>query len=417
VLIQPVSSAPSRSAVASGQCARPHGGIVSDERLADWGYHDPEERALARTLLSLLAIGGLYRVRDGAGTPCLQVDPELVEAWSGLTPQERQARLRAWWITGWPPNTPAAVQSLLTWNELDFFLSTQDRYSLRQTTGWSTREYLDAQAHELRLWLVYLLSAVRTDLWINTLRLYDLLYALRRDPLSASLPYGLWNWYDDDERIDIQRIHRRAWGEMFGRLIEGWLGPAYWLGFIQMAVADERVVAICRPTETAAQTGAQEIPADALCFLPDGRLSLRNTWQTGELRRLIQKIAAEVTRDRQTIIYAPDPAVFRQTLRGGQTAHQIIQAFADAGFPLPAEWQNRLHEWQSRLGRHQIYDNVAVIEFSDDHTMAEIQAIVGLNPGDCYPISTRHLVVLRPEMIPGFVEELRRKGYTPQVLA
>lgn len=419
-LLQPVSQPSSRpmpGMVAAYQSARPHGGIVPDERLVAWGFADPEERALARTLLSLLAIGGLCRVHELGGTSYLRVDPAQVDAWLALTPEVRRARLRSWWLNGWPVNTPPAVHTLLTWNELDVFLSTQERYSLRQSTGWSNRDYLDVQVRELRRWLVHLISAIRADVWISMIRLFDLLYALRRDLLEVSLPYGVWNWYDGDSRIDLQHIQRQMWGDLFGRLIEGWLAPAYWLGFIQMATADDRVMAICRPAATLTQTRPQPLPADVLTFLPDGRLSLRNTWQTGELRQLIGKIASAVARDRQTIIFAPDPAVFRQTLRSGQSAAQIGQAFANAGFALPAELQRRLQEWQDRLGRHQIYDNVAVIEFGDDQTMAEIQAAVNLNQGDCYPVSARHLVVLRPDTVSALIEELRRKGYTPQVLA
>lgn len=419
-LVQPMSQPsgrPTPGMVPSYQCARPHGGIVSDERLVAWGFGDPEERALARTLLSLLAIGGLCRVYESGGTSYLRVDPAQVDAWLALAPDARRSRLRSWWLNGWPATTPPAVHTLLTWNELDVFLSTQERYSLRQSTGWINRDYLDVQVRDLRRWLVHFMSAIQTDVWISMTRLFELLYALRRDLLAVSLPYGVWNWYDGESRIDLQHIQRQAWSDLFGRLVEGWLAPAYWLGFIQMATVEDRVVAICRPAATAAPARPQPLPADVLSFLPDGRLSLRSTWQTGDLRQLIQKIASVVARDRQTIIFAPDPAVFRQTLRSGQSAAQIGQAFADAGFPLPAELQRRLQEWQDRLGRHQIYDNVAVIEFGDDHTMAEVQAVVNLNQGDCYPVSTRHLVVLRPETIPVLIEELRRKGYTPQVLA
>ena len=52
---------------------------------------------------------------------------------------------------------------------------------------------------------------------------------------------------------------------------------------------------------------------------------------------------------------------------------------------------------------------------SDDETLAEIQAMIGWGRNDLYPISPRCLVVLRPDAIPDLVEELRRKGYTPQV--
>ena len=60
----------------------------------------------------------------------------------------------------------------------------------------------------------------------------------------------------------------------------------------------------------------------------------------------------------------------------------MIEAFADAGFPLPAELQETLRDWQGRVGRHQLYDNLGVIEFSDDLTVAEVQATTGLGRAD-----------------------------------
>lgn len=418
-LLRPVTVAqPGRNVSVAYQRAEPHAGIVADEQLAAWGYNAAEERALARTLLSLLAVGKLLHVQETGGKPYLLTDATQIDVWRGLSPAARRAQLHHWWLEGWPLDIPAAVRSLMTWDELDFFLTTQNRFSLRQNAGWSNREYLDRQVQSQRVWLAGLLSAIKPEVWISTTRWLDLIHRLRRDHLTFALSvYAGWAWYDGEEQLDPQHFQRRVWNDLFGGLFEGWLGPAYWLGFIQMAVTNERVMAISRPGEQATPSGPQRLPADMLSFLPDGRLSLRNTWQTGELRQLILKIASEVTRDRQAILYALDPAAFRQTLRSGQSADQVIQAFAEAGFPLPAEMQNRLKEWQGRLGRHQLYDNLAVIEFGDEQTMSEVQASIGLSQGDCYPISSRHLVVLRPETVPVLVEELRRKGYTPQVLS
>ncbi len=417
-LLRPIAaSQQGRNVTMAYQRAEPHAGIVSDERLAAWGYSAAEERALARTLLYLLAIGKLLRVREQGGTPYLLTDAVQVEAWHGLSPAARRGQLRQWWLQGWLADTPAAVQALLTWNELDFFLTAQDRFSLRQAAGWSNREYLDRQMQILRVWLANSLSATKPEVWISTTRWFDLLYRLRRDPLSFSVAfYAGWSWYDHEERLDLQHLRRDVWNDLFGGLFEGWLGPAYWLGLAQMAVVNGRLVAFGRPAEQTSAASPQQLPADMLTFLPDGRLSLRNTWQTGELRQLVLKIATEVTRDRQASLYALDPAAFRQTLRQGQSAAQVMRMFEEAGFPLPAELRDRLQEWQGRLGRHQLYDNLAVIEFSDEQTMSEVQAAIGWSQGECYPISARHLVVLRPEMIPSLVEEMRRKGYMPQVL-
>jgi hypothetical protein len=78
--------------------------------------------------------------------------------------------------------------------------------------------------------------------------------------------------------------------------------------------------------------------------------------------------------------------------------------------------QNTLRQWQANAGRHQIYDDLAVIEFGDDFVLAELQASTSLARTNVYPVSPRCLLVLQPQTIPGLLEELRRKGYTPQMI-
>ncbi len=47
---------------------------------------------------------------------------------------------------------------------------------------------------------------------------------------------------------------------------------------------------------------------------------------------------------------------------------------------------------------------------------SEVSAIVALSAGALYPVSPRCLVALNPEAVPALVDDLRRRGYTPQVL-
>ena len=50
-----------------------------------------------------------------------------------------------------------------------------------------------------------------------------------------------------------------------------------------------------------------------------------------------------------------------------------------------------LRGWQERAGRHQLYDNLAVIEFGEDMHPEEVKVIAGLGPGKFYPVSPRCL--------------------------
>jgi hypothetical protein len=410
---------PSRPQAASARPlpeVKPHSGIVSDAVLVRWGYGSEDEQDLARTLLSAALAGNLCLVKQQGAELHLAVNTEGLGAWRDLSPETRRINLRYWWARGWQNSTPAAGQSLFIWDELDSVLRSQPDHILRQGNDWLVREQLDGQIRIMRSWLITLIDAFREDVWYDVSRLLDLIYQLRRDLLFWN-PYSIgWNWYDGDLRLDPQQLNRRLWGETYGRLVEVWLtGPARWMGLVQVAVSRGQIVAFMRPS-AATQSPAARLPADTLRFTPGGVLLLRNSWHTGDLRKIIRRVAVELTRDRETTAFALNVEAFRETLRSGQTADQVLQAFADAGFPAPAAVQDRLRDWQAHAGRHQLYDNLGVIEFSDDVTLAEVQATTGLSRAELYPVSPRCLVVLRPEMLPALLDELRRKGYSPQVV-
>jgi hypothetical protein len=401
----------------TGLVVKPHAGIVSDAVLARWGYAEPELQDQARVLLNAMLVGNLCRVKDLGTEMRLTANTEGLDVWHDLSPDVRRLNLRYWWMNGWQVQIPPAVQSLFAWDELDIVLRSQAEHSLRQGVEWMGREQLDAQIKILRNWLLGLIEAFREDIWFSVPRLLDLIYHLRRD-LFFWTPYSVgWNWYDGDARLDAQQLNQRIWTETYGALVLAWLtGPARWFGFLQIAFDRGRPVAFMRPSSTA-QSSAVKLPTDALRFSPGGVFVLRNSWRAGDLRQIVRRVAVELTRDRETTAFKLDAAAFRQTLRDGQTADQVMEAFAATGFPLSAELQETLRDWQGRVGRHQLYDNLGVIEFSDDLTVAEVQATTGLGRAELYPISPRCLVVLHPETLPALVDELRRKGYTPQVIS
>jgi hypothetical protein len=57
-----------------------------------------------------------------------------------------------------------------------------------------------------------------------------------------------------------------------------------------------------------------------------------------------------------------------------------------------------------------------VIECGEDMHPSEVSAIVALAAGALYPVSPRCLVALNLDAVPALVDDLRRRGYTPQVL-
>jgi hypothetical protein len=391
--------------------ARP--GLVALETLARWGYTTPVNRHLACFLLEVLLGSGLFQVTTQGAERRLTLAPQNLVAWQELTPLERLKHLRVQWFTQPRQITPTAS----AWDELDLTLPTVNAYSLRQTYAWATQEQLHRQIANLRTWLTGLLRTLRPDTWQSVEQLINLVYHLRRDPFMLDTGLPGWRWHRANAHVEPSQMTFDVWRETYGKLIEAWLtGPASWLAVVEIGQAGDRPIAfrvLSQPPtgETAA------LPPDALHFPAPETAVLKNGWQTAELRQLLRRIAAETARNRETTTFTLAPDAFRGSLAAGLSAEVITAEFAAAGFALPAVTATRLHDWQAKAGRHQLYDNLAVIECGEDMHPSEVSALVALSAGTLYPVAPRCLVALNLEAVPALVDDLRRRGYTPKVLS
>ncbi len=390
--------------------ARP--GLLGPETLARWDYRTPNERDLASFLLDQLLNAGLCLTDQSAGSPRLKPVQAASKTWETLLPLDRLLRLRQTWLTV-DPQRNVGLRS--TWNELDLALRSVRSFTLRSSYYWGAAEPLYASIALLRVWLMKLVGNLAIDVWYSVDQLCRLIYQIRRDLFALSLSPGTWRWHSDKTPLDPNQMDYETWQATYGQVIEAWLsGPASWLLLVQVGYEKGRPIAF-RLLDQIPAGDALALPADAIRFLSETEAVLRNTWQTGGLRQLLRRIAVETARSREATTYRLDVATFRDTLQAGVKADQLAADFAAADFPLPPATRARLQAWQDRAGRHQLYDQVAVIEFSDDMGPEEARAIAGLGIGQFYQASPRCLVVLNPNAAPEIINELRRRGYTPQV--
>ena len=380
--------------------------------LARWGYTTPADRHLACFLLEVLLGSGLFQVVAQGADRGLTLAPQNLVAWQELTPLERLKHLRVQWFTQPRQITPTAS----AWDELDLTLPTVNAYSLRQTYAWATQEQLHWQIANLRTWLMGLLGTLRRDAWQSVEQLINLVYHLRRDPFQLDSGLPGWRWHRANAHVEPSQMTFEVWRDTYGKLIEAWLvGPANWLALVEIGQAGDRPVAF--RVQSLVPTGeVAALPPDALRFPAPETAVLENGWQTAELRQILRRIAAETARDRATTTFTLAPDAFRGSLAAGLSAETIAAEFAAAGFALPAATAARLRDWQAKAGRHQLYDNLAVIECGEDMHPSEVNAIVALAAGALYPVSPRCLVALNLDAVPALVDDLRRRGYTPQVL-
>jgi hypothetical protein len=412
-----VASAPSAtpyysSTSRAGETIAARQGLVSPEMLTRWGYTAPADRHLACFLLEVLLGCGLFAIATHGADRRLTLAPPNLAAWQELTPLQRLGRLRLQWFTE-PRQFAPTVGA---WDELDLALPTVGAYSLRQTYAWATQEQLHRQVASVRAWLVGLLGTIRRGIWLSVEQWVNLVYYLRRDPFQLDTGLPGWRWHRANVHVEPSQMTFEVWRETYGKLVEAWLvGPATWLALVEVGYAGDQPVAFRVPNHVSAGETAA-LPPDALRFPAPETAVLKNGWQTAELRQLLRRIAAETARDRGTTTFTLAPDAFRGSLAAGLSADKITEEFAASGFALPAATAARLHDWQAKAGRHQLYDNLAVIECGEDMHPSEVSAIVAMSAGALYPVSPRCLVALNPEAVPALVDDLRRRGYTPQVL-
>ena len=260
-------------------------------------------------------------------------------------------------------------------------------YSLRQTYAWATQEQLHWQIARLRTWLLGLLRTLRRDTWQSVEQLTNLVYHLRRDPfqLDAGLPG--WRWHRANVHVEPSQMAFDVWRETYGKLIEAWLtGPASWLAVVEVGQAGDRPVAF--RVQSQVPTGETAVlPPDALALPRAGdgsaeeRLADRRTAPTPAPHR-----RRDGTRPRDHHLH-PGPGRVPRSLAAGLNAETITAEFAAAGFALPAATATRLRDWQAKAGRHQLYDNLAVIECGEDMHPSEVSALVALSAGMLYPVA------------------------------
>ncbi len=388
-------------------------GLVNAETLIRWGYVTAGEQHLARFLLEQMATGGLVKVEPASAGSRLSLVADAIRAWEELTAVARLNRLREWCVLAFQQ---PGLRVAGTWSEIDLALQDLQTYQLRIAYYYASAEQLRRQLAILRAWLLGLLQCLTPGAWLGIEQLAALIYHLQRDLLSWDSNPPSWRWHRGDLLLDPQQMDFDAWMGTYGRLIVAILtGPGTWLGFVQVSYADGKPVAF--RYEEQVEVGARaDIPPDALRFPAADVAVLRNSWQTGELRQLIRRVALETGRTAAATTYRLDAAAFRRTLQDGVSASQIAAIFAAGGFPLPAATEELLQAWQDRAGQHHLYDNLAVIEFNADIHPEEMRVITGSAAGRFYPVSPRCLVILDPDAIPALVDDLRRRGYTPRVL-
>ncbi len=386
--------------------------LVSAATLTRWGYASEAEQHLARFLLERMITAGLCHLTQPPGEVVLAAADPPNPIWEMATPAERLQRLRRSYLT-----LPKEGESRLnSWSEWDVVFAQGHNEGLLPPSYWLTVDGLLQQTNSFGVWLANLVASLQVETWYGIEPFCKLIYQVQRDLTLSSSHLLSWKWMIDGETLEGQKTTFARWMQTYGRLVTAWLtGPANWLLFVQIGFAGGQPVAFRRPREAPAGV-AQQAPAGSLRFMADGMIGLNNDWRASDLRRLLRLISVEVARNVSTTLLRMDAGAVRNSLQAGQSAAAVNEAFTAAGFPLPPAAMETLETWQQRAGRYQLYEQLAVVEFGEDVLPEELRAISRLSGVEYFQPGPRCLIFPDPQAAPALVEELRRRGYTPQVL-
>jgi len=413
---QPSANLPSRTARYGPRVSfvplRPY--LVDQEHLVRWGFSSAADQQLARFLLEQMLILDLVRVVLDNQTQSQLVPGKNVEEWQEMPLADRLLRLR-WAALSTSEMQPAPPG---TWTEVDLALPKISGYELKPNVYYIIPETLTRLAMQMRARVLAVIITLPPNTWHSFDSLATFFYHIMRDPLTmGSEETNYLGWSQNNTLQSPQQMNSKTWRETSGRLLETVLtGPGQWLVMLQLSYEQGKLAAVRWLSETPVGT-VMKAPSTALTFAQNGDLLIYNSRWMGSLRRLASRISTETARTADNIVMRPTPSVLRQTLRHGVSVEQVAEEFAAAGFPLPAALHTRLLEWQARAGRHQLYDNLAVIEVTEDGLSSEIQAIASRTGIEFYQITPRCLLLPDPTTVPGLVAELSKRGYTPQVLS
>lgn len=394
--------------------ARPS--AVATPTLNAWGYLTREERHLASFLLETLLISGVCQLETVGTTQILKVKTPDYDQLLEREPGQQLQWLRQVWLT---KAAGVTATRLNTWTELDLALQdVPSHFQLYAASYWTTQEQLAPILAGLRKWLTSLVTGLEPDIWYSVQSFCALVYRLQRNLLMFENPVSNWNWYRDGKPLDPSQMSFEDWQATYGKLIEAWLrSTAIWLLVVEVGYEAGRPVAFRRYAQIPVQA-TNPLPRDAVRVTADGAVVIQNIPRAGRLRQVFSSVATQTHQSRETTAYQLDPIKFRQLLLSGIGVDRLKQTFADTGYTLDERLAVQLADWQAKIGRQQIYEQVAIIEFSEEMHPSEVAAAAAaINAGPAYAVSSHCLVLLNPEQVGSAITQLRQRGYTPRVIA
>jgi hypothetical protein len=207
-------------------------------------------------------------------------------------------------------------------------------------------------------------------------------------------------------------------------------GPLHWLGLVDLNFKNgvpveirlhglgdlywDRLEAPGVPHSAADHPQAKPVTPDQVVTVEHHTIKVNPSVIAAEAHSLLDKIARleDITPDIFTYILSGQAV--HTTFEEGLTLANILDDWAQLlPIPIPELIRSQLAEWWQAYGQVRVYENVTVIEFSDDYTLTEMKAVTSLEQHLIAEISPR-LVLIPQKAVEPLAAELEQAGYTPK---
>jgi hypothetical protein len=329
-----------------------------------------------------------------------------------------------------------AYLHLTEWSELWEVLRRDERLKLKRNWRYAyvKPEHLKAALLRLRRLVLRVLASLPEDQW---LALADILAMMRvvwprfesGRALGHSSSSGTGPWYLTGDGEPLQFDNAADWDRAQGRFIrEAIAGPLHWLGFADLQLEGEELVAfrlhgladlVWDRTEIpamprhAAGPGREATPAEAMAV---DELSVRvdPSAVSAQAHNLLDQIGRLEVVEADRFVYRLDVRAAYQAFERGASLPDLLEEWQDLLPVEPSEpIRAKLEAWWAAYGRVRIYENLTIVEFGDEFALAEMKGTTSLEQYLVAEISSR-VVIVRPEGVDTLVAQLERAGYTPK---
>lgn len=212
-----------------------------------------------------------------------------------------------------------------------------------------------------------------------------------------------------------------GWSRFLTALVTAVLdGPLTWLGFVEVIpYPGQRQALHIRPeagvlsdrhvaADTSERAGKLVIGDDLSVLVPPEAADL-------DIHGLLSRAGTLIDASMNGLRYRLTPAGVQAVFDAGTTGPELVRLLADrAGGALPNTAKKELDRWWQHYGTIHLYDELTVLELSDDLLLPELLASTTIESTMMHTFSPR-LIAIDSARAEDIIAELADRGYAPRI--